>query len=340
MKLFLGTAALAAGLTWAGVADAGAALDAIRARGAVKCAVNTGLPGFGAPDSQGRWQGFDIDLCRAIAVALFNDRNKAQFEATTAANRFQALQSGEVDVLTRNVTQTLARDTSLGFHAAGVNFYDGQGFMVPKKLGIASAKQLDGATVCVQPGTTTELNLTDYFRANNLKFTPVVIEKLDEVTAAFFSGRCDVFTTDASGLAAVRTTRGADAENWVILPERISKEPLGPMVRKGDDQWFAIVKWTLMGLIEAEELGITSRNVDQLAATSRDPAIRRFLGVEPGYGKAIGLDEKWMSNVIKTMGNYGEIFDRNLGATTSLKMERGQNALWTKGGLMYAIPFR
>lgn len=324
-----------------GAAHAGATFDAIKARGVVACAVNTGLPGWSAPDSQGKWTGFDVDFCRAIAVAMFGDPNKVKLEPTTSQTRFQALQSGEVDVLTRNVTLTLTRDTTLGFHAAGVNFYDGQGFMVSAKMGVKSAKELNGATICVQPGTTTELNLADYFRATGMTFTPVVIEKLDEVTGAFFSGRCDAYTTDASGLAAVRAARGGSAmQDFVILPERISKEPLGPMVRKGDDQWFAVVKWTLTMMIEAEEYGVNQANVDQVAATSKDPGVRRMLGLEPGFGKALGLDEKWAYNVIKAVGNYGDVFERNLGKDTNLKMDRGLNKLWTQGGLMYAIPLR
>ena len=337
---FRGVAAAIALIGAASAAQAGETLDAIKARGMVACAVNTGLPGWSSPDSQGVWSGFDVDFCRAFAVALFNDPNKVKLEPTTSQTRFQALQSREVDVLTRNVTLTLTRDTTLGFHAAGVNFYDGQGFMVSAKMGVKSAKELNGATICVQPGTTTELNLADYFRATGMSFTPVVIEKLDEVTGAFFSGRCDAYTTDASGLAAVRAARGGTAmQDFVILPERISKEPLGPMVRKGDDQWFAIVKWTLTMMIEAEEYGVNKANVDQMLA-SKDPGIRRLLGVEPGFGKALGLDEKWAYNVIKTIGNYGDVFERNLGKNTNLKMDRSLNALWTQGGLMYAIPLR
>jgi len=335
-----GFAAAVALIGAASAAQAGETLDAIKARGLVACAVNTGLPGWSSPDSQGVWSGFDVDFCRAFAVALFNDPNKVKLEPTTSQTRFQALQSREVDVLTRNVTLTLTRDTTLGFHAAGVNFYDGQGFMVPAKMGVKSAKELNGATICVQPGTTTELNLADYFRATSMTFTPVVIEKLDEVTGAFFSGRCDAYTTDASGLAAVRAARGGTAmQDFVILPERISKEPLGPMVRKGDDQWFAIVKWTLTMMIEAEEYGVNKANVDQMLG-SKDPGIRRLLGVEPGFGKALGLDEKWAYNVIKTIGNYGDVFERNLGKNTNLKMDRSLNALWTQGGLLYAIPLR
>ena len=253
--------------------------------------------------------------------------------------RLPQIQSGEVDVITRNATQTLLRDTSLGFNIAGVNFYDGQGFMVTAKSGIKSAKELNGATICVQPGTTTELNLADYFRKNKMTFKPVLIEKLDELLQAYASGRCDSYTTDASGLAAVRAGQLSGKGEHLILPERISKEPLGPIVRHGDDQWFDLVKWVLMGMIEAEEMGVSQANVDEMLK-SDDPAIKRFLGVTPGYGKAAGVDEKWMYNVIKQVGNYGDSFERNVGKATPLKLERGQNALWTNGGLMYAIPFR
>ncbi|MBI1773701.1 MAG: amino acid ABC transporter substrate-binding protein, partial [Proteobacteria bacterium] len=318
---------------------AGAMFDAIKARGYVVCGVNQGLPGFGNPDSQGKWTGLDIDFCKAVAAAMFGDGEKVRYTVTTAQSRFPALQSGEVDVLARNTTQTLLRDAQLGFHMAGVNFYDGQGFMVPKKLNVTSAKQLNGATVCVQPGTTTELNLADYFRATNMKFQPVVIEKIDEVTNAFFNGRCDVFTTDASGLASTRAAMAPKPDDYVILPERISKEPLGPVVRKGDDQWYAVVRWTLDAMIEAEELGITSKNLDE-KLKSTDPAIQRVLGVTPGYGKALGLDEKWVYNIVKTVGNYGESFERNVGKGTALNLERGLNDLWTRGGILYALPLR
>ncbi|WP_439611068.1 amino acid ABC transporter substrate-binding protein [Reyranella sp.] len=323
----------------AGPASAGQTFDAIKAKGFVQCAVNTGLAGFSFADSQGKWTGLDVDLCKAIAVAMFGDAEKVKFTPTTAQQRFVALQSGEVDVITRNATQTLLRDTSLGFNIAGVNFYDGQGFIVPAKSNIKGAKELNGATICVQPGTTTELNLADYFRANKMTFKPVLIEKLDELLQAYAAGRCDAYTTDASGLAAVRAGQLAGKGEHVILPERISKEPLGPIVRHGDDQWFDLVKWTLMGMIEAEEMGITSKNVDE-KLKSEDPAVKRFLGVTPGFGKAVGVDEKWMYNVIKQVGNYGESYDRHVGPATPLKLERGQNALWTNGGLMYAIPFR
>jgi general L-amino acid transport system substrate-binding protein len=318
---------------------AGQTFDAVKAKGFVQCAVNTGLAGFSMADSQGKWTGLDVDLCKAIAAAMFGDAEKSKFTPTTAQQRFVALQSGEVDVITRNATQTLLRDTSLGFNIAGVNFYDGQGFLVPAKSNIKSAKELSGATICVQPGTTTELNLADYFRKQKMTFKPVLIEKLDELLQAYAAGRCDAYTTDASGLAAVRVGQLAGKGEHTILPERISKEPLGPIVRHGDDQWLDLVKWTLMGMIEAEEMGITSKNVDEMLK-SDDPAIKRFLGVTPSFGKAVGVDEKWMYNVIKQVGNYGESYERNVGTSTPLKLERGQNALWTNGGLLYAIPFR
>jgi general L-amino acid transport system substrate-binding protein len=334
------TAALAGVAAFAtSPASAGQTFDAVKAKGFVQCAVNTGLAGFSFADSQGKWTGLDVDLCKAIAAAMFGDAEKSKFTPTTAQQRFVALQSGEVDVITRNATQTLLRDTSLGFNIAGVNFYDGQGFLVPAKSNIKSAKELGGATICVQPGTTTELNLADYFRKQKMSFKPVLIEKLDELLQAYAAGRCDAYTTDASGLAAVRVGQLAGKGEHVILPERISKEPLGPIVRHGDDQWFDLVKWTLMGMIEAEEMGITFKNVDEMLK-SDDPAIKRFLGVTPSFGKAVGVDEKWMYNVIKQVGNYGETYDRNVGPSTPLKLERGQNALWTNGGLMYAIPFR
>jgi general L-amino acid transport system substrate-binding protein len=306
---------------------AGQTFDAVKAKGYVQCAVNTGLAGFSFADSQGKWTGLDVDLCKAIAVAMFGDAEKVKFTPTTAQQRFVALQSGEVDVITRNATQTLLRDTQLGFNGAGINFFDGQGFMVTAKSGLKSAKELNGATICVQPGTTTELNLADYFRKEKMTFKPVLIDKLDELLQAFASGRCDSYTTDASGLAGARAGQLSGKGEYVILPERISKEPLGPMVRHGDD------------LIEAEELGVSQKNVDEMLK-SEDPVIKRFLGVTPGYGKAVGVDEKWMYNIVKQIGNYGDSFERNVGKTTALKLERGQNALWTNGGLMYAIPFR
>ena len=322
-----------------GQAFAQKTLEAIKARGELVCGVSTGLGGFSVPDSEGKWTGLDVDVCKAVSAAIFGDPNKVKFQALSAQQRFTALQSGEVDVLSRNTTWTLTRDTSLGLNFTGVTYYDGQGFMVPKKLGVKSAKELDGATVCVQPGTTTELNLADYFRANNMKFTPVVIEALQEVNAAFFSGRCDVLTTDASGLASVRKNDApkGKSDDYVILPEIISKEPLGPVVRHGDDQFFDIVKWTVFALIEAEEYGITTANVDQMAAESGNPSIKRLLGSTPGMGKALGLDEAWAKNAIKAVGNYGEIWERNIPA---LGLPRGINNLWTNGGVMYAPPVR
>ena len=314
-------------------------LDAVKSKGFVQCGVNTGVAGFSAPDSKGVYRGIDVDLCRAVAAAVFGDANKVRYTPLTAQQRFTALQSGEVDILARNTTWTITRDTSLGLNFVGVNYYDGQGFMVHRKLNVKSAKQLNGATVCVQPGTTTELNLADYFRSNKMTFKPVVIEKLDEVLNAYFAGRCDVFTTDHSGLIALRATRAPKPDDHVILPEIISKEPLGPAVRHGDDRWFDVVKWSLFAMIEAEEMGISSKNVDEMLK-SEDPAIKRFLGVTPGFGKAVGVDEKWMYNVVKQVGNYGDSFERNVGTKTALKLERGQNALWTNGGLLYAIPFR
>lgn len=340
MKLFKTAAVTALALgAMVGTAEAGPTLDAIKQRGQIICGVNTGLGGFSLPDSAGKWTGLDVDFCKAIAAAVFGDAEKVKYVPLTAQQRFTALQTGEVDILSRNTTWTLARDTQLGLNFTAVTFYDGQGFMVPKKLGVKSAKELNGATVCVQPGTTTELNLADYFRANNMTFKPVVIENLQEVNAAFFSGRCDVYTTDASGLASIRKNDApkGQSENYEVLPEIISKEPLGPVVRHGDDQWFDIVKWTLNALIEAEEYGITAANADKMAAESKNPGIQRLLGTTAGNGKAIGLDEKWALNAIKSVGNYGEVWTRNI---EPLGLPRGINNLWSKGGIMYAPPIR
>ena len=277
-----------------------------------------------------------VPVHRAVAAAVFGDATKVRYTPLTAQQRFTALQSGEIDILSRNTTWTLSRDTSLGLNFAGVDYYDGQGFMVPKKLNVKSAKQLNGATICVQPGTTTELNLADYFRANNMKFKPVVIEKLEEVTNAFFSGRCDVYTTDVSGLVSTRGSRAPNPADHVILPEVISKEPLGPVVRHGDDRWFDIVKWSLFAMLEAEELGLTSKNIDQ-QASSTNPSVQRFVGTNGGLGKMLGLDDRWAYNIVKLVGNYGESFDANL---KPLGFDRGLNNLWTQGGLMYAPPLR
>ena len=339
MKALLGSAAIAAAAV-ATPAHAGKTLDAIKARGAVVCGVNTGLAGFSAADSQGNWTGLDVDTCRAIAAAVLGDANKVKWVPLTAQQRFTALQSGEVDILARNTTWTLTRDASLGLSFTGVTYYDGQGFMVPVKAKIKSAKQLKGATVCVQSGTTTEKNLTDYARANNLNIKPVVFEKVEAATGAYFAGRCIAYTTDASGLASVRNKEAKDPKEHVILPELISKEPLGPVVRRGDDEWLAIAKWVVFGLIEAEEFGITQANVEKMAKESQDPVVMRIVGTSEDTGKLLGLDKDWMVRAIKTTGNYGEIFERNVGPKTPIGLPRGVNELWSKGGIMYAPPVR
>jgi general L-amino acid transport system substrate-binding protein len=318
---------------------AGPTLDKIKQAGGFSCGVPGGVPGYAQPDAQGVYSGFDIDICKALSAAIFGDPNKVKYVPLTAQQRFTALQSGEVDILSNNTTWTLQRDTDLGLNFGPVVFYDGQGFLVPKKLNLKSAKDLNGATVCVQPGTTTELNLADYFRANKMEYKPVVIEKIDEVYAAFFAGRCDVMTGDSSALAAQRVGRASNPDDYVILPERISKEPLAPVVRQGDDQWHDIVDWVVYALMQAEESGITKANVDDMLK-SDDPGIKRMLGVTPGMGKSLGLDESWAYNEVKLVGNYGEIFDRNIGASSPMKLERGINNLWTKGGLLYAMPIR
>jgi len=311
-------------------------LDGVMKKGFVQCGVNTGLAGFSQPDSKGVWRGIDVDLCRAVAAAVFGDASRVRYTPLNAQQRFTALQSGEVDILSRNTTWTLSRDASQGIHFVGINYYDGQGFMVPAKRKVKSAKQLNGATVCLQPGTTNELNVADYFRANRMKFKPVVIEKLDEVLSAYFSGRCDVYSTDVSGLVALRASRAPKPEEHVILPEVISKEPLGPAVRHGDDRWFDIVKWSLYAMIEAEELGLDSRNIEQQAA-SPSPAIQRFVGASGDLGKMLGLDNRWAAQIVKQVGNYGQSFDANL---KPLGFERGPNRLWNQGGLLYAPPVR
>jgi len=311
-------------------------LDAVRSKGFVQCGVNTGLAGFAQPDSKGVWKGIDVDVCRAVAAAVLGDANKVRYTPLTAQQRFTALQSGEVDILSRNTTWNITRDTSLGLNFVGVNYYDGQGFMVPRKLKVTSAKQLNGATICVQPGTTTELNLSDYFRTHKMSFKPVVIEKLEEVLNAYFAGRCDVFTTDHSGLIALRATRAPRPEDHVILPEIISKEPLGPAVRHGDDRWFDVVKWSLFAMIEAEELGLSSKNIlDQ--ANNPSPSIQRFVGATGDIGRMLGLDNRWALQIVRQVGNYAESFDANL---KPLGFERGLNRLWNQGGLMYVPPIR
>src|SRR6266853_4544661 len=323
----------------AGSAQAGPTLDKVKQAGQISCGVPTGIAGFAAPDSQGHWAGFDVDVCRALSAAIFGAADKVRYVPLTAQQRFTALQSGEVDLLSNNTTDTLQRDTALGLNFAPVVFYDGQGFMVPKKLGVKGAKELNGATICVQPGTTTELNLADYFRANKMEYKPVVIEKVDEVYAAFFSGRCDVMTGDASALGAQRIGRASNPDDYVVLTERISKEPLAPVVRHGDEEWHDIVDWVVYAMMEAEEKGITQKNIDEMAK-SEAPDVKRMLGATPGMGKALGIDEKWVYNAIKLVGNYGEIFDKHLGFGSPLKLERGYNNLWTKGGLIYAMPIR
>ncbi len=313
-------------------------LQDVKAKGYISVGVNEGLFGFSKPDDKGVWRGLDVDTARAVSVAVFGSPDKIKFVPLTAKTRFTALQSGEIDVLTRNATRTLTRETALGLTFVHTNYYDGQGFLVPKKLGVKSAKELDGATVCVLPGTTTELNAADFFRANGMKMKPVVIESTPELAKAYFAGRCDCLTSDASQLAGTRAI-APDPDGHMILPEIISREPLGPAVRHGDDNWADIVDFATMALIEAEYLGITSKNVDEMMK-SKDPKIQRFLGVTPGNGKALGLDEKWAYNIVKTLGNYGEVFERNVGISTPLKLARGLNALWTDGGLMYTPPFK
>ena len=334
------TLAAALGTLAALPAHAGKTLDAIKQRGQVVCGVNTGLAGFSQADSNGAWTGLDVDICRAIAAAVLGDATKVKWVPLNAQQRFTALQSGEIDILSRNTTWTLTRDASLGMNFVGVTYYDGQGFMVPVKSKVTSAKQLKGATVCVQSGTTTEKNLTDFSRANNLALKPVVFEKQEASTGAYFSERCNAFTTDASGLASIRNKEAKDPKEHLILPELISKEPLGPSVRRGDDEWFGIAKWVIFGLIEAEEYGITQANVDKMLAESQDPVVTRILGKSEDTGKLLGLDKDWMVKAIKATGNYGEIFERNVGPKSSLGVPRGINNLWNKGGIMYAPPVR
>ena len=325
-------------LTAAGTAYAGKTFDAVKERGFIKCGVSDGLPGFSYADEKGNYNGIDVDVCRAIAAAIFSDAAKVKFTPLTAKERLTALQSGEIDVLSRNTTWTSSRDSAQGLNFTGITYYDGQGFLVNKKLGVKSAKQLDGATVCVQAGTTTELNLSDYFRANKLKLTPISYDKSDESAKSLEAGRCDVLTSDQSQLYAQRI-KLAKPDDYIVLPEVISKEPLGPVVRHGDDEWFDIVKWALFVMVNAEEAGVTSKNVDEMKK-STNPDIKRLLGVEGDKGKDFGLANDWMAVVIKQVGNYGEVFDRNVGKGSPLKIERGLNALWTNGGLQYAPPVR
>jgi general L-amino acid transport system substrate-binding protein len=335
---FVAASALAIAAS-SGTAQAGAIFDAVKDKGFVQCGVNVGLAGFSNPDDAGNWSGIDVDVCRAVAAAVFGDAEAVKFTPLTSKERFTALQSGEVDVLSRNTTWTLNRDSALGLDFTGVTYYDGQGFMVPKSLGVKSALELDGASVCVQTGTTTELNLADYFRANNMSYTPVVFERGDEARTAYEQGRCDTLTTDQSGLYAERIGL-ASPDDHMVLPEVISKEPLGPAVRHGDNQWGDVVRWTLYAMLEAEELGVNSQNVDDQKANSTNPNVRRLLGVEGDMGQGLGLPADFGYQIIKQVGNYGEVFERNIGMGSPLKIERGLNALWTEGGLQYAMPVR
>ncbi len=332
------TAASLVLLTAADTVHAGATLDAVKKKGFIQCGVSDGLPGFSFADDKGNFTGIDVDVCRAIAAAVFGDATKVKFTPLTAKERFTALQSGEIDVLSRNTTWTSSRDSAQGFNFAGVTYYDGQGFLVNKKLGVKSAKELDGATVCIQAGTTTEMNLSDYFRANKMKYTPVTYDKSDESAKALESGRCDVLTSDQSQLYAQRI-KLAKPDDYVVLADVISKEPLGPLVRHGDDEWFDIVKWTLFAMLNAEELGVNSKNVDE-QLKSTNPDIKRMLGVEGDKGKDLGLPNDWVVKIVKQVGNYGEVFQRNVGSDSPLKIQRGLNDQWNRGGLQYSPPVR
>ena len=322
----------------AGAAAAGT-VDDIKARGKLNCGVTTGLVGFAAPDANGEWNGFDVGVCRAVATAVLGDPKAVEFVPTTGKTRFTALASGEIDMLARNTTWTFSRDVDLKFEFVGVNYYDGQGFMVPKELGVSSAKELDGATVCIQTGTTTELNLADFFRSNNISYEPVPIETNAEAQQQYLAGACDVYTTDASGLAATRATFENPGDH-VLLPEIISKEPLGPLVRHGDNEWGDVVRWTLNALIAAEELGVTSANISEMSMGTDNPEINRMLGSEGNLGEQLGLSADWAKNAIMAGGNYGELFEKNIGESTPIGLARGLNAQWTNGGLIYSPPFR
>ncbi|MGN6142902.1 MAG: amino acid ABC transporter substrate-binding protein [Mesorhizobium sp.] len=338
MKREILAALLLAGSAFVASAAAADTLDDVKARGSVRCGVSEGVAGFSAPDAAGNWVGFDVDFCRAVSAAVFGDPGKVSYVPLSTKDRFTALQSSEVDLLSRQTTWSLSRDSGMGIHFVGTAYYDGQGFMIPKKLGVDSALKLSGATVCTEQGTTTEQNLTDYFRANKMEYQPVVIDSADGVIKAFETGRCDVYSTDASALYAQRL-KLADPNGFMVLPEIISKEPLGPAARQGDDKWFNVVRWTLFSLIEAEELGITKQNAEA-GLKSANPVVTRFLGIEGDNGKQLGLDPRFAYSIVSAVGNYGEIFERNLGASSELKIDRGLNALWNKGGLMYAPPSR
>ena len=340
VSAFAAGAAAVVAVAGAGAAEAGQTFNNVKQKQFVQCGVNSsGLPGFATVDASNNWSGLDIDLCRAVAAAVLGDAQKVKFSPLNAKERFTALQSGEIDILARNTTWTSSRDSALGLDFVGVNYYDGQGFMAKKSLGVKSALELDGASVCVQSGTTTELNLADYFRSNNMKFNAVVYENNDEVNKAYEAGRCDVLTTDQSGLYSTRV-KLANVDDHVVLPEIISKEPLGPSVRHGDNEWADVVRWSFYAMLSAEEFGITSKNVDQIKGETKNPDIQRFLGVAEEKGKELGLPNDFAYQIVKQVGNYGESFERNVGAETPLKIARGVNDLWTKGGLMYAPPLR
>ncbi|MCS0493516.1 amino acid ABC transporter substrate-binding protein [Ancylobacter mangrovi] len=340
MKRLLSTFALAGAFGLAAVsAQAATKLEQVKSKGFVQCGVSQGLPGFSSPDDQGHWTGLDVDFCRAVSAAVFGDPDKVKFTPLSAKDRFTALQSGDIDILSRNTTWTITRDTSLGLNFAGVTYYDGQGFMIRKDKKVNSALELSGASVCTQTGTTTEQNLADFFRANNMTYEVIAFATNDEVVKAYDAGRCDVLTTDRSGLAGERL-KLTNPDDHIVLPEIISKEPLGPVVSHGDDQWFDIVKWVLYAQIDAEELGVSSKNVDDQLKSATNPEIRRLLGLEGKYGEGMGIDNAWAYNIIKSVGNYGEMYDRNVGPDTPLKLPRGVNALWTKGGIQYGMPIR
>lgn len=340
-SVFLGTLAVAASAAGFAAADGHSAgtLAQVLERGSLNCGVSTGVVGFAAPDANGQWQGFDVDVCRAVAAAVLNDPDAVSYIPTTGQTRFTALASGEVDLLARNTTWTFSRDVDLSFEFVGINYYDGQGFMVPRELGVSSALELDGATVCIQTGTTTELNLADFFSGNNMSYEPVPVETNAEAQQQYLANACDVYTTDASGLAATRSVF-EDPSAHVILPEIISKEPLGPLVRHGDNEWADVVRWTLNALIAAEELGVTSANVGEIGASTENPEIRRLVGVESELGAMLGLDNDWAARAIAAVGNYAEVFDGNIGESTPIGLARGLNAQWTDGGLLYSPPFR
>ncbi|MBR2512864.1 MAG: amino acid ABC transporter substrate-binding protein [Halomonas sp.] len=331
--------ASAGAISVAGVATAHAStLEDTRSRGAVQCGVSDGLPGFSAPDDSGEWQGLDVDVCRAVAAAVLGDADAVNYISLNAVERFTALQSGEVDILSRNTTWTTTRDTTLGLNFTGVNFYDGQGFMVSRDLGISEASELDGAAICIQSGTTTELNLADYFRANDMEFDPIVFDTSEQTVGGFQAGRCDVLTSDTSQLAALRIQLD-DPDGAMILSDVISKEPLGPAVRQGDDQWFNIVKWSLFAMLNGEEYGVSSENAEEMR-DSENPDIARLLGQDGNYGEGMGLDADWAYNILSQVGNYAESFERNVGMDSPLEIERGVNALWNQGGFQYAPPIR